>query len=558
VSRQYVGLIAFYAAVSAIMAAPFVNYSALTSASYEGDARLVIWILAWNNHAVLSGLSLFDSNAFYPARASLAYGEHMFGISLFTLPVYALSRNPVLAYNVIWLLAWLLNALCAHAVLKHYTQSHLSALAGSLVYTFSFYKMHHAHGHLQQVWTWLLPLSVLLLERWTTRPRLGTGFAWGLCVVLQSLSSWYLAVMTLVVQGIAALLVVPAWIRPPLRGRFWHLVLVTVMAAAVMTPFARPYRMLPPSSAGEMTGNSADLASYVVPPENTWPGQIWLRMLGSGPRWIWGERTVYLGWLALALGTLGTVQVFRRRQYRLAAFALMLIVLGFIISGGPEASGPVYSKMSGLPGLSAFRAPARFALVVLLGLSILVAQGANLLQACGRGGRIALLALLPVMVSEWYVVEFPAGKPPSAPVPAIYRTAEVRASRALVSLPIHSRRSDWWREADYLYYSTAHWRPIVNGYGRSEPPAHSQVVSHMMAFPGPNNARRMRELGVEHLVLHSDRYPAGDVDEMVRVAQESQEYDLVGQVGTEYLFRVRANPPAAASSRARQADSHAR
>jgi hypothetical protein len=547
VSRQRLPLFAVYTAATVVMTLPFVNYSSFASASYEGDARLVIWILAWNNHAVLSGLPLFDSNIFHPVGGSLAYGEHMFGISLFTLPVYALTRNPVLAYNVVWLLGWLLNGLAAHALLRRYTGRHLPALAGSLVYTFSFYKMHHGHGHLQQVWTWLLPVSVLLLERWTAKPSLGTASLWAVVVVLQSLTSWYLAVMTIVVQGIAAAFAFPVWWRAGHLRRVWQLVLVTVIAAAVLWPFARPYRVLAPSPPGEVSSNSADIASYVVPPENTWTGQVWLKWLGSGPRWIWGERTVFAGWLALVLGLIGIVHLLRQRQLRQLAFAATLIAVAFTFSLGPMAFGPdswsVYSLLSALPGLGAFRAPARFALVVLLGLSILVAYGACLLDDRGRHGRIALLAVLPLMLGEWFVVGFPAGKPAAATIPGIYKTDAVRAARALVSLPIHRNRSDWWREADYLYYSTVHWRPIVNGYGRAEPPGHARAASHMMAFPGPNNARTMRELGVEYAVVHTDRYPAGTADEIIRVAQAIDEYDLVGRVGADYLFRVRPSAP---------------
>ena len=43
----------------------------------------------------------------------------------------------------------------------------------------------------------------------------------------------------------------------------------------------------------------ADLASYLMPPENTFAGR-WLLAHGvKGPRWIWGEQTLYLGWAAL-------------------------------------------------------------------------------------------------------------------------------------------------------------------------------------------------------------------------------------------------------------------
>ena len=65
-------LVIAYTLVTAVMAGPLINYSALRSATYQGDAR-----------------------------HSLAYNEHLFGLSRFTLPLYALTRNPVLAYNIV-------------------------------------------------------------------------------------------------------------------------------------------------------------------------------------------------------------------------------------------------------------------------------------------------------------------------------------------------------------------------------------------------------------------------------------------------------------------------
>ncbi|OFW09895.1 MAG: hypothetical protein A3H96_01700 [Acidobacteria bacterium RIFCSPLOWO2_02_FULL_67_36] len=58
-------LIAAYVAVTAVMAAPMVNYRALASASYVGDARLIIWTLAWDNHATLLGLPAASESGEY-------------------------------------------------------------------------------------------------------------------------------------------------------------------------------------------------------------------------------------------------------------------------------------------------------------------------------------------------------------------------------------------------------------------------------------------------------------------------------------------------------------
>jgi hypothetical protein len=540
--RRHTSRVLAYCAVTAVMVYPLVNYSAMTVASYGGDARLIIWILAWDNHAVLDGVPLFDANVFYPAERSLAYNDHHFGLSLFTLPIYAATRNPVLAYTLVWWSSFVLNGVAMHALLRRYTGRELAAFTGALIFTFSFYKMLHAHGHLQMVWTWLLPASLLALHRWNDRPSVWRAIAWAAAVLLQALSSWYLAVIVTLVNGVGALALALHWRRHDWRHRGLHLVLAAGLVAAGVWPFAREYRALAPASAQEAASNSADLSGYLVPPENTWLGRVWLAKIGPGPRWIWGERTVFIGWTALVLASAGLVAGWRLRS-RAAAFYLTLVVAGFALSLGPgagqaEQGWRLFDVLTLLPGVGGFRAPARFALVVLLGLSVLAAVAVGDMESrFPRATRITAAMLLPLMLSEWYVVGFPSGKPQPFEIPPIYRVAELQQARAIVSLPDYRGTRQWYNEPDYMFYSTAHWRPIVNGYGRSEPPDHFRVVSHMMAFPGPNNARTMRRLGVEYVVFHGDRF-GPRTDEYVQEALRLGEYELVAQIGSDYLFRV--------------------
>ena len=119
------------------MLAPIVNFAQLRTASFAGDARAFIWVLAWDNHVVLDRVpSLFDANKLFPLPNALAYGEHLFGISLFTLPLYAATRNPVLAYNLVWILAYLLTAAAVHALAWRYTRDHLAAMTDAQACTF--------------------------------------------------------------------------------------------------------------------------------------------------------------------------------------------------------------------------------------------------------------------------------------------------------------------------------------------------------------------------------------------------------------------------------------
>jgi hypothetical protein len=546
-------VVAAHLVVALIMTWPYVNYSAFGTSSYGGDQRLIIWTLAWDNHALLSSASLFQSNIFFPAADSLRYNEHLFGLSLFTLPWTMAGASPVLAHHAVWWLAFPLNGLAAQALVYRFARSAHAAFAGSLVFAYSFYVMLHAHGHLNLIWLWPLPLSLLLLEKWFDAPTLRRLSVWTAVMLLQILTSWYLAVMILIANALfGAVLIVslgrrslPS--RPAGNGAGWrrrvaHLVVAAAVSCAAVYPFARQYADIA-SAPAEIVGNSAELASYVIPPANTVTGRWWAARINSEPGSIFGERTLFAGWTALALGAIGLVVLLRGQRVDLRAcfLPLLTLVAGLISFGpslpllGPTALAP-FNWLADLPGLDGIRAPARFAALAMLGLAGLVGVGgAWLVHRPGGRGRVLLSILLPLMLLEWFVVDFPAGKPELHAVPPIYRTPEVRAARSLVSLPDYTGTTDWVLGGDYLYYSTAHWRPIVNGFGRTSPRGHDEVIATVRAFP--SSAAAMRRLGIQHVIIHADRFSDGARD-LLDAATKCRECRLVMQLGSDHLFEI--------------------
>lgn len=545
---RWAGVVVLYVVMTLVMTHPLINLSALGSACYEGDARLIVWTLAWDNHAVLNRLPLFEANVFYPAPSSLAYNEHLFGLSLVTLPIYAATNNPILGYNIVWLLAFALSGIAMHALIRHYTGQHLAGLVGGAIYAFSFYNMHHAQGHLAYLWKWLLPLSLLLFESWLARPIFVRAARWGVAVVWQALSGWYLAVLILVANATLMVWRTAVSVRDRWMVRSTQIAIVGAVGAGTIWPFAASYRGLEPPPISEVARLSADWASYVVPPENTVAGQWWLSHVGRGPRWMWGEQTLFLGWLTIAMAVIGVAALAVTKRWRDGGAYVLLAVIGLALSFGPSLPRDrlgvsAFDVLTLLPGVGGLRAPARFALLVVLGVSVLAGFGVAALQRrFGRKAVIAVAAVLPMMLAEWFVVDFSLGQPRPVTIPAIYRSEPLKTARALVSLPDYRGAPAWYLGADYLLFSTVHWRPIVNGFGRSEPREYLHVISHMNAFPGPNNAKTMRTLGVEYVVLHAGRYPDGG-GTLVQAAKESPEYDLVWQSGSDYLFRVRAVAP---------------
>ena len=524
-----------FALVTRVMAAPLIDFNNLSDASYPGDSRLLIWTLAWDAHALLAGWPLFDANMFFPQAGALGWAEHHMGIGVFAAPIYALTHDPVYAYWCIWLAAFVLNGLAMQALAFRITRDTVASFGAGLVYAFCFFRMHHAHGHVQMLWTWALPLALVAADRWVERPTAWRVVTVTALVVLQALSGWYLAVDVALLLLVAApflLIGRPLTLRHAVTGA----VAVAVAFPAVLW-FAGAYTHLSGNSLAEVMGNSADVASYLVPPENTWLGRWVGTHTSLKPRWIWGEQTLYAGMVALALGGIGKWGWFRKPD-RLTAAVAVAGGIALALSFGPGVSGHMpFDYFATLPVMGLLRAPARMALLVMLALSVHVAVGSAYLRTRWRQPATVLLTMAAVLgLWESYVVGFPGGTPPREPIPGVYTRLASLPAGPVLSLPTYRFAPDNFREADYLLFSTAHWLPIVNGFGRHEPPGHKEQMEVLARFPAPDAIARLRQIGVRYVVLHPDR-----ASELARAAGEAEQVPgvrLVAHDGSDFLFEV--------------------
>ena len=542
-TRHWLLLAAGYAAITAVFVSPLVNYGALTSASYEGDARLLIWTLAWDAYALLTATPLFNANIYYPEPQALLYAEHHIGIGLFAAPLYAATGNPVLTYWILWLLAFPLNALAMHALAWRVTRDHLASFAAGCVYAFCFFRMHHAHGHIQLLWTWMFPLLPIALDDWLERPTVPRAAAVAALVLLAALSSWYLAVFVALL-GVASLLcLVPG--RTLHAGHLVQGIAAGAVGTAVVIWFARPYLGLTAGPSAEAAANAADFRSYFVPPTNTWLGQMLGRHTSIATRWIWGEQTLYVGVSAFVLAAAGVWRLVpdwirSGREPRIIAAVLVGGGLALAFSFGPTATGlSPFDLLTDVPGLALLRAPARFALLVMIAVALLAAIGVasahDALPAQSRAAAIA--ALLAFFFVESFVVAFPAGKPQPMPVPTIYQLLAACDGGPVLSLPTYRGTPEAFRESDYLLFSTAHWLPSVNGFGRQEPIGHAERMAILAVFPAPESLALLREMRVRYVVVHTRR--ATELRPRAEAARTSDAVRLVHSADGDFLFEVR-------------------
>ncbi len=98
---------ASYALLTLVLTWPVARGLASDLPADFGDPLLNSWILAWDADHLLRALSghvqalgeYWQANIYYPHPLALAYSEHLTAQAVMILPVYAISRNPILSYQ---------------------------------------------------------------------------------------------------------------------------------------------------------------------------------------------------------------------------------------------------------------------------------------------------------------------------------------------------------------------------------------------------------------------------------------------------------------------------
>lgn len=533
-----------YAAVTLAMVQPFIRLDALATASFPGDGRLIVWTLAWPLHALVTGTPLFDANMYYPTAQALRYSEHMLTLAALAAPINVLTGNPVLACNVVWLLSFWTNAMGMHTLLVWLTRRHVPAIIASLIFAWGFFRMSHL-AHLQLQWTVGLPLLLVALGRWYRAPsatRMTLAFV---LAAMHVFTSWYLAIITVALGGSWLVWLFAFERRPGVGRRVLQLCAAALVGVVAVTPLALPYlQTIGPASAAEVLGASADLGSYVIPPRNTMAGQLLQRWMPT--RWIWGEQTLFLGWTAMLFAGVGlavSVQALRRATSTRPAYFAALGGFAFWLSRGPSAEHLApFDLFLATPGLSLFRAPGRFGLLVLL--SVAVLAGFGVAELSRRVRAPVLDAVVTVLVGiavlgESFVVGADIPRAERLEVPTIYRALDQWPPGPVVSLPDYRLRPEWFLRADYLLFAAHHWRPIVNGYGRAEPPEYLSIIEQLSQFPSSNAVDLARALGIRYVVIHTALWTTGPV----RTGGHTPGVRLLARDGPDLLFGVDDSSP---------------
>lgn len=245
-------------------------------------------------------------------------------------------------------------------------------------------------------------------------------------------------------------------------------------------------------------------------------------------------RETWLRWTARTMGIEG-------------GFYLLATLVSFWASLGPDA-GLYAALYRWVPGLDFVRVPSRLSLITVLGLAILAALGMDALLARVRRFRaVAGAAVVLLLLAE--LAAFPLdARPYAVTIPDVDRwLAETPGGEPVVELPVADPR-DAVRAARlhsrYMLHSTAHWRPLVNGYSGFTPPEHDRLFRHLVNFPDEASLDRLEAWGVGYAVVHADLYVPGEwaeVERRLKAFEDRLRLEHASRTGRVYAL-TRSSP----------------
>jgi len=610
-----------------------------------GDPVLVIWALAWNCTQLLAILSgdvgrastYFDANIFSPSPHTLAYSEHFVGQAIQALPVYALTGNTILCYNLLYLSTFVLSGLGGFLFVRALTGSRAAGFTAGLLFAFAPYRFPQS-SHLQVLSSQWMPLALYGFRCYfdTSRRRALAGAVAALVLLNLSCGYYMLYFSPFAAAYLLAEMAARGLWRTP---RVWRdLAVAGAVVAAVTVPFFLPYLALrdqTPSTRtlAEVARYSADVYSYLTafaehplwgravqafqkPEGQLFPGAaaMFLGVIGIIFRWSGASEAApppqghrWRRWTAIIFGVLAAIHavtfvvvLFERRlafdlggtvlrvsdatQLLLraaVAFSLVLAVsrparawaadfwwprgawlmallAAIWLSLGPSPTsmgrpldlwGPYGALYEFVPGFDGVRAPSRYWMVALLALSVLGGLGAARLVRRPAGMIVLGLAWL-LCLAEARTVPFVvngAGPVPgfTAPEPrlrgrddasSVYASlARQPADAVLAELPLGQPDFD----LRAMYYSTFHWRRLVNGYSGFTPVHYGPLVA-ALGTPAVDVQRvwtALHNSGATTVIVHEGAYPDGG-GARLSLALRDRGAREVARDGSDVLFTL--------------------
>lgn len=511
-----------------------------------GDPVFVAWVIGWVGGKLTEGITnpaalstLWDANIFYPEPGTLAFSEHFIGQTVMVLPVYWLTGNLTLAYNIAFLASFVLTGLGTYLLTRALTGSLWGAVLAAVVASFNEYRFVYTLSGLHVLSVQWVPFALLALHRYfETDERRYLAYTAAALIAVNLFSIYYAAYCAPFVVVFAALEMVRfrRWRTPRVWLELWATAaLVVVASLPLLLPYLEVHRRLGiERSIDEIVPLSAPLDGYLLVLRGMTPALI----VCAGLLGLLIDRAAELRW---------TVSVF----IALLALSFWLSLGPIPMAGGQPLGWPaLYAVLyEYVPGYRGLRMPARFVSFFFIFLGLLAGAGIAVLERRWRSiarivAAVAAIAFVSLAAPRGLRINLPipsarlnlppAYLTPAAKLPGVYQVvASLRSDAVLVEFPF----GDMWYDLRYMYFAATHRRRLLNGYSGIFPPSYL-ARQQVLGQPARDPPRAVEAIaGATHAIVHHGAWP-NDTDKVIRGWLDSLGATLIAEVDGAAVYEL--------------------
>ena len=534
--RERLIVIAGFTMLTAVMTYPQI-FVMSTHLGPHYDTLFSVWRLAWIAHQLTTDpLHLLDANIFYPTARTLTYSDALLLPALTGAPLIWLGLSPVTVHNVLLLFSFVACGAGMYFLVRWLTNSIPAAWIAGAIFAFQPYRFGH-YPQLELLWAWPMPLAFLAFHKLHDRRRTQDAVWLGVLVAMQIWSCVYYGIFLVTALVILSLVTVPGRPGVGIIGLVKSALIAALVAGVLIAPYAWAYsdtwRVVGARQEDEVRQWSPTIVNYIATPA----GSLLYGRITA--RYGHLEGIMFPGLIAIALGLVALWPPLDRRRLAYAALLLIAVDLSFGFNG---LSYPFLYRTVWI--YRALRVPARLWTVASAALAVLAGDGvARLLSRIRDDRRAAVFALsvFGLVVSESLCTPLTlTAIAPKAPMVYNWLHRQRRGTVLEWPVPKASNLGDT-HDPLYMYYSTFHWQPMINGYSGFFPQSYLLLLDTMRAFPARSVLNTLRQRRVKYVLLHSAFDPGYTVAvEALRAAPEFELMFIVREhPGELALFRVR-------------------
>jgi len=510
-----------------------------------GDPLIAMWVLSWNFKVIthFEFQLYFDANIFFPHKRTLAYSDPLFVQSIIAAPAFMISKNPIFAYNFTLLFSLFTSALGMFLLARYLTNSCLAGVFAGIVYAFSPFMISHL-GHLQLTAAGGIPLAFLFLHKFFKQERYRDLLLFALFFIIQVLINGYYAMYLGLFVGFYIMVFII--IKNKFRDRhFWvKMAVLLFILIIVVGPFIRQY-LLVVEEMGFLREkvSGARFSNYLsTMPNNLIYGDITRKFFRV-------EGQLFPGIIAFLLAVFGIIYGSEKRKNKLPFVQRYIFIYSailfssFLFSFGLK--GPYWILYRFIPGFKGLRVANRFHIMVMFSLAILAAYGIKKIFWFFKKKRkyfiISVLIIL-LLIEYWSAPIHFVKIPKKEKIPEVYKSLrELEENVSIIELPIlFAQPKHTHIESLRMYYSTFHWKRMVNGRSSFFPPLYIEISRRWNKYHNQQFVNDLKMLDVDYMIIHAHLINKKKMNLIIsRFSTYIDDIQFLKKIGESYIYKLK-------------------